>query len=47
MALNAYGLQCLTFILSGLGVIVIVWVFVLGAARLLADSIELPDGWQE
>lgn len=47
MALNQYGLQCLTWALTAFGVIVIVLVFVLGAAHLLGDSIQLPDGWDE
>lgn len=47
MALNAYGLDCLRAGLTGLGVIVMVLVFLVGAARLLSDSIELPEGWDE
>jgi len=43
MALNTYGLQCLTWGLTGFGVIVIVLVVTIGAARLLGNAIQLPE----
>jgi hypothetical protein len=43
MALNSWGLQCLTWGLTGAGIIILSMVLVIGLARLLSESISLPD----
>jgi hypothetical protein len=45
--LNTYGLQCMTYGLTGFGVMAIVLVVTIGIARLLSNAIELPDGGDE
>jgi len=43
VALNEWGLQCLTWALTAFGLIVIVLTVMIGAARLLVDSLPGPD----